>query len=74
MTPVTTPDNGSTVATVVSLLLHTPPGVVSDNIIVARAQTFDGPDIGVFEGNGLTVSVVVIRVVSHDTPQRYCSN
>jgi hypothetical protein len=56
-TPVTTPV-GLTVA-VPELLLHTPPEVVLDMVIVSGTQTLDGPVMGVTVGSGLTVMMVV---------------
>lgn len=47
-----------TIATVVLLLLHVPPGVASVMAILAPAHTAVGPVIGA--GGGFTVTVVVI--------------
>lgn len=43
--PVTTPLVSPIVATNVLLLLHVPPEVVSNKVIVDPAQTVDGPEI-----------------------------
>jgi len=44
-------------ATVVSVLVHTPPGVASKSVIVELSHTTVGPEISA--GNGLTVMVVI---------------
>jgi hypothetical protein len=56
-TPVTSPATKSTVAMVISLLLHNPLGVASVNVIVLPMQTKSLPTIAA--GDGITVSVVV---------------
>lgn len=43
--PVIEPD-AAVVATAPALELHTPPGVISDKVIVLPTQTLDGPVIG----------------------------
>lgn len=55
--PVTVPDP-LTVATAAGLLLHEPPPVISDNVVVAPlAQTLSVPVMAT--GNGFTVIVAV---------------
>ena len=56
-TPVTTPDVPISAAAVL-LLVQVPPGVGSPSEITSRAQIVLTPFIG--EGNGSTVSVVVV--------------
>ena len=75
VTPETAPDEMSTVAIAVLLLLHVPPLVASLNVVVLPAQTVVMPVIGAM---GFTVTVVVaaqpvdivyvIAVVPADTP------
>ena len=55
-TPVTTPVPGTTVTTVVVLLLHVPPPA-SLNVVVDPTHTDAVPEIA--EGNGFTVTVLV---------------
>jgi hypothetical protein len=59
--PVTNPVLDPTVATVESVLLQTPPGVKSDNMVVCPEHMVVTPAIGA--GNGFTVTVVVIEQV-----------
>ena len=58
LTPVTTPVPAPTVATAVLLLLHEPPPVVLDKIVVAPTHTVSAPVIGA--GSGLTTKGTVI--------------
>ena len=44
--PVTTPVEEPTGATALLLLLHTPPVVVSEKVVVEPSQTVAAPDIG----------------------------
>lgn len=53
ISPVTTPVTGSTLAKNGLLLLHVPPGTVSDNAVVEPTHSCNIPDIGA--GNGSTV-------------------
>ena len=55
--PVTTPVPEPTVATDVLLLLHDPPGMAVNKLMVPPAQTLVGPTIG--GGNGFTVTVAI---------------
>jgi hypothetical protein len=55
-TPVTIPEEDPTVAIVVLLLLHTPPGGRQVKVIVLPAHRLVGPVIG--PGFGLTVTVI----------------
>lgn len=55
--PLTTPRDGSIVATLVVRLLQLPPAVPSDNTVVSPAHTDMIPVIAA--GNGLTVTIVV---------------
>ena len=74
--PLTTPDDEPTVAIVASLLLHVPPVVISDNVVVDPTQTEAAPVIA--DGSALTVSdldvthpadvVYVIFTVPADAP------
>jgi hypothetical protein len=57
--PLTDPIPGSTVATVVLLLLHVPPVVASFNGVEDPEQTLVAPVID--NGKGLTVTVAVIE-------------
>ena len=57
-TPVTTPVPGTTVATVVVLLLHVPPPT-SLKVVVDPTHTDTVPVIE--DGNGLTVTTVVAK-------------
>jgi hypothetical protein len=52
-TPSTTPVAGSTLAIVLSLLLHVPPGVISLNVVVDPTHT---PVVPVIGDNGFTVT------------------
>ena len=52
-TPDTTPDAGVILATVGSVLLHEPPGVMSVKLTVAPTQTLAGPPMAA--GVALTV-------------------
>ena len=61
-TPVTLPD-ASTVATVVTVLLHAPPVAASLNPVVAPAQTVAVPVIVPADGNGLTLTIAVASAV-----------
>ena len=56
-TPVTTPPV-PTVAIEGTVLLHTPPAVASDNVVVVPIHTLTGPDGVMAAGVGLTVTVV----------------
>ena len=51
------------VATEVLLLLHVPPDVVFDKVIVDPAQTEDEPTIVPALGSGRTVNVIEAKVV-----------
>lgn len=64
LTPVTVP-LVPTVAIAVLALLHTPPGVASDNAIVDDAQTVDGPVIV----PALRKAPIVITLVATAVPQ-----
>jgi hypothetical protein len=57
-TPVTTPVVALTVAIVLSLLLHAPPPVVLDRLVVEPIHTLSVPLIAA--GNGLIVIVLVL--------------
>jgi hypothetical protein len=57
VTPVTTPDAELTDAIVVLLLLHAPPGVASERVVVEPAQIEVEPVMD--KGPGFTVAVVV---------------
>jgi hypothetical protein len=57
VTPETIPDIAPTVATDVVPLLHTPPEVASDKLVVAPEHTLLAPEIAA--GNGFTVTIVV---------------
>ena len=57
-TPVTTPE-ASMLATVASLLLHTPPTVVELNAVVPLIQTVPLPVIAATTGKLFTVTVTV---------------
>ena len=57
-TPVTTPVEASTVATVASDDVHVPPVVADANCVVKPEHTFVAPVIAATVGNGLTVTVV----------------
>jgi len=46
-----------------SLLLHEPPVVSFDNVVVAPAHTFIVPVMDAIVGNGLTVTIAVAIVV-----------
>ena len=61
-TPVTMPVL-PTVATVVAVLLHTPPVVASLNPVVAPAQTIAVPVIVPADGKGLTVTTLIAAAV-----------
>ncbi len=56
-TPVNTPVLRPMVATAVLLLVHTPPGVVLESVLVAATQIFVSPVIT--DGTGLTVTIIV---------------
>lgn len=55
--PVTTPVKTPTIATAGELLVHRPPGVVLDNVVVAPTQTLGEPVM--VSGTGFTVTTVV---------------
>ena len=55
--PLTIPVLLPTVATVVLLLLHVPPGVASESDVVLPTHKVFVPDIAT--GNGVTVSIAV---------------
>ncbi len=61
-TPVTTPE-ASMLATAMSLLLHTPPGVVELNVVVAFIQTVPVPVIAATTGKLFTVTVAVCEAL-----------
>ena len=63
VTPVTIPVPVPTVATVVVLLVHLPPGVPSASVVVCNAQMLVSPVIG----NGLTFTVITVLVI-HPAP------
>ena len=56
--PVTTPDVKPIVATALLLLLHVPPDVESERVIVDPTQTVEGPEIG------FALAVMVATVVA----------
>ena len=56
-TPVTTPVDPTTVATEITELLHVPPGIASDKVMVLPWQTAVAP---VINANGFTVTVMVL--------------
>ena len=58
VTPVTTPEPETTVATEVLLLVHVPDGVASLSVVVNPEHTAKVPVI--FAGNGLTVITLVL--------------
>jgi hypothetical protein len=62
-TPVTTPDEEPTVATVRSLLLHTPPEVALLNVVVAATHTVEAPVIAATVGKLFTVTVFVTTLL-----------
>ena len=64
-TPVTTPVDEPTDAIAGLLLLHVPPGVASDKVVVKPKQIFVIPVIGL---GGVTTFTVVVAV--HD-PELY---
>ena len=66
-TPVTMPEV-PTVATVVLLLLHMPPGVLLASVVVAPGHTFIVPVIGVAVGAGVTILVTVAMPVQPVLP------
>jgi hypothetical protein len=66
-TPVTIPV-APTVAIEVLLLLHTPPGVPSVNVVDAPTHTLDAPEIVPATGNGFTAIVVFAQVVVLHVP------
>ena len=57
-TPVTTPVEEPTVATLVLPLVHVPPLVISLKVVVNPAQTTAVPVTD--DGNGLTVTTIVV--------------
>ena len=63
--PVTTPVD-DTVA-LDELLLHEPPGVTSDSVMVEPAHTFDEPEIDAIVGRALIVMFVVTKSVQPET-------
>ena len=58
-TPFTIPVVDPTEPMVGAVLLHNPPAVTSDKVIVARRATVDGPVIGATTGNAFTVTTAV---------------
>ena len=64
--PVTTPVLDATLAIAISLLLHVPPAVALDNVVVSNGQTESTPVMA--EGAALTITVVVAgdAVLLHD--------
>ena len=64
-TPVTIPVPAPTVALVVLLLLQTPPGAASDNVIVEPAHTAEGPEIVPALTLAITVMVLVTVAAPH---------
>ena len=65
LTPETTPVTAPTVAIDVLLLLHAPPAILSESVVVADWQTVAMPDIVPDEGGAL----IVIAAVATDVPQ-----
>jgi hypothetical protein len=61
--PVTIPVELPTVATVISLLLHVPPVVLSANAVTEPTQPAVGPVIAATVGGALAVSVLVTLLV-----------
>lgn len=59
ITPVTTPVPVPTVATVVVLLVHLPPGVPSLSVVLCKAQMLVMPVIG----SGLAFTLIMVYVV-----------
>lgn len=59
-TPVTTPDV-PILATNELLLDHVPPVVASLKVVVAPVQTLSVPVIGLSNGSGLTVAILVVK-------------
>ena len=64
-TPVTTPVEASTVATVASDDVHVPPVVADANCVVKPEHTFVAPVIAATVGNGFTVTAVAVDVAEH---------
>ena len=58
-TPVTTPPD--TVATAGSLVVHTPPGLRLDNVVVLPTHTVGVPVIGNTDALTFTVAVAVVE-------------
>lgn len=50
----------------VLLLLHTPPGAISVNVIEDPSHTLPGPLMVPASGNGLTVIILVATAVPHE--------
>ena len=63
LTPVTTPDVASTVATPVLLLLHAPPDTLLVSVVVAAWQIVNVPPM--VAATGLTVIACVATPVPH---------
>ena len=61
--PLTTPE-ALTVATIVLVLLHTPPGVASVNVVEELAHADAVPLIVPATGKGLTVTTLVAATVT----------
>ena len=61
--PFTIPFAAPTVATVISLLLHTPPPAEFVSVTVELRHTFVAPDIVPADGNVCTVTVAVALAV-----------
>ena len=64
-TPVIIPVADPAAAIDMLLLLHTPPGLASDNVVTAPAHTFEAPEMTSASGNGFTVIVFVVYVTPH---------
>jgi hypothetical protein len=61
LTPVTTPLDEPTVASAGLLVLHVPPALASESVVVEPAQTVVTPVIEA--GSGLTVTGIVMKQV-----------
>jgi len=64
--PVTIPLDEPTVATARLLLLHTPPGVPSDKVLVAPTHSWAVPVIPPTTGSALTVTMLVTEDDPHE--------
>jgi hypothetical protein len=58
-TPVTMPDDGSTVAVAVLVLVHVPPGMELESVVVKPIQVLGVPENA--DGSGLIVTSVVVK-------------